>query len=241
MLTQFAKQKQEHTLLILVGGELRKGSKIVKSISEISGASVVPCYTAQHTEIERYIKKYLLEHGLTFEEELPSYIASLLYNNLLNVDNELHKLVLFSPKSKIYIKDAEKLYKQDSEIDFNKIGEYFCRRSYSTLSYVATHKNIIQILRAICYYMNKLIKVKLKIQSGQDIEKAISSLSPPLFFRDKNIFLKILSEMSIEKLISNLRGILSIEKKLKQGMLDDECAMQCIFRIMGSAQPDKSV
>ncbi len=222
----------EHTLVLFVGGELKKNSALVKCISEIKGAKVVPCYEAQPFEIEQYIKKYFQERNIFFKVDLPQYLASILGNNLININQELEKILLLPNLKEVSISDIEGLYTHDQSADFFKIGELFCTKDYDAISNIKNTTDIIQMLRAICYYINRLIKVKVCIENGQHLEKAILTLHPPLFFKSKNIFLSILNNVTAKSLYSKLSNMITIEKMVKQGILDSSAALQCVLHCM---------
>ncbi|MDZ5762312.1 DNA polymerase III subunit delta [Candidatus Cyrtobacter comes] len=225
-------QKMDQVMLLFIGGELKKNSAIVKCISETKNAKVVPCYEAQPFEIEQYIKKYLQERGMAFKRDLPPYLASILGSNLLNINQELEKILLLPQLKEVSISDIERLYIHDKGVDFFKIGELFCIKDYNAMSYIRNTTDIIQVLRAICYYLNRLIKVKACVNSGQNIDKATLALNPPLFFKNKETFLTILSNATAKSLYLKLENMLMIEKKVKQGILNGEAAFQCVLYYM---------
>ncbi len=219
-------------ILILIMEEIKKNSHI-KSLAENDNLSVViKCYKQDSSEVVRYIIGYLKEQKFTFDEAVPYIIQTSVPNNLLVVQNELEKLMLY----KIYTKqiskaDVEALVEKAGDPVMNKICYSFAiKEAQSFLENLDTAYNCglsyMYILRVLQIYFRRLLYIKTREQQGESLTLIIQSLQPQVWGELKKELIKLIHDLSSDYIETTLLQLVEIEIKCKKYSFNPECMVE---------------
>jgi DNA polymerase-3 subunit delta len=98
------------------------------------------------------------------------------------------------------------------------------------LSLTTSGTNMIGILRIVSRYFSRLYQVKLSISSGETIQKAMSELAPPVFFKQVDSFKKHVTSWSLSQLSDMIDTLLDMEIKSKKTNIGVELLVE--YKIM---------
>ena len=145
---------------------------------------------------------YLLQNKLKDFEGVSPYIINLICDNSnldrTKLNNELEKIIICFENKKIIKEDLEALLDARTNDDFNLlkdeaiIGNRKKTNEYLSDTIIEPDKDIYY-LSLINQRLTKLYQIKKQAKSG-GLEQAISNIKPPIFWKDKPIYLKQLEK-----------------------------------------------
>ena len=209
------------TAVTFVAGDIKKNSKIIKSIESISQSLIVPCYRPDHKGIIHIITNWLKSKMLIYENNLPQELAMIMPANRLLIEHELEKLAIYCNNQQLTISSVNDLftnYSAETSIDY--MASLFFKRNFRSflleLSKIdKKNYNNILIIRALQNYAMRLKQIKELLQSDYKLEEALETLIPPLFFKNKESFIEVIKLTKLEQINEYLYQLLMLESALK--------------------------
>ena len=137
----------------------------------------------------------------------------------IKLKNELNKIISFFIDKKINVKHLQQLLNISVNEDFDLLKDHALMGNISKTNKLLSDtilekdKNIMY-LNMIHSRLSKLQEF-IKISKNSKLEEAIKELRPPIFWRDKPIFLLQAKKWSVSKIKKILIEIYFIENKIK--------------------------
>ena len=199
---------------------LDKKSKIRNYFEKSEHTGAAPCYPDTDITIKKILQKKLKGfEGLTPENlNLISENCNL---DRTKLNNELNKIVIYFKNNKIENKELEILLNIKTNDDFNLLkNEALVGNKYKTNKLLSDtvldiEKNIFY-LSLINSRLNKLAEV-INLSKNTNLEKAITMLKPPLFWKDKPIFTAQVEKWSLKNIRKILEKTYKLEIEIKSG------------------------
>lgn len=193
-LSESGEVKPGQALVIVTAGDLTPKSSLRQLFESAKNLSAVPCYVDDPQALQRIVATRLNEAGYKFSHDIPAYIAQHCQGDRLIIKQEIEKLSLYmGDKKDITMDDVQASVGQVTESTLDDIchavadGNYtLAEKHYSK----AINQGIVPVavLRTLERYFLRIKKVRSKMKSGIDQEKAMQSLRPPIFFKNKSTF-----------------------------------------------------
>ena len=210
--------KLEDQEIYLFSEVLEKKSKLRKFFESSKNNGVVPCYSDNEISLKNIIQIRLKEYtGLTPE------IINIIFENCnfdrVRLNNEIDKMISCFIDKKIKREKLEFLLNLKTNEDFNILkdealsGDKVKTNSLLNETIFDPSKNI--------FYLNvinqRLIKLSEIYNYGKTAnhENAINMIKPPIFWKDKPIFLKQLKMWSASKVKKAMKMTFQLELKMK--------------------------
>ena len=201
--------------IYLFSGILEKKSKLRTFFENSDKSNIVPCYEDNEISLKRIIQQNLRDFkGITTEN-----VNIIIENCSLNrsrLKNELEKIRSFFLEKVLETEKLKKLLNLKTNEDFDKIKDAALlgrRKDTNKLlsnTLLETEKNIFY-LNSINQRLGKL----LEINNNSDIEKAVNSLRPPIFWKDKPNFISQAKIWDQSKIKLMMKNTYDIEIKVK--------------------------
>ena len=178
--------------LYFFSGLLDKKSKIRNYFEKSNNYGAVACYA----DNEISIRKLIFERLKGFEGLSGQNINLIIQNSNLDrikLKNELNKIVSYFQNKKIETKKLEILFDFKINENFNSLKDEALNGNKSKTNellsetIIESEKNIFY-LALINQRLNKLSET-LKITNNDNFEAAMNELRPPIFWKDKPIFI----------------------------------------------------
>ncbi len=201
---------------------LDKKSKIRNFFEKEKNYACVPCYP----DNEISIKKIIQEKLSGFDGVSP-FILNLIYENT-NLDriklyNELEKILVCFTNKKIDKESLEVLLNSSTNDNFNLLkDEAIIGNKINTNKYLAD--TMIEAEKGT-YYLNiinqRLINLYQLIKKANTttLELAVNEAKPPIFWKDKPIYIKQLQKWNSKKLKKILNDTYELEIRLKSNSI----------------------
>ncbi len=212
-------EKKNDQKIFLFSNVLDKKSKLRNYFEKSKSAAVVPCYEDTILSLKKIISKKLKNfNNLTLQN-----INIIIDNCSLNrtkLYNELNKILIFFENKKIDTNKLKLLLNEEENDDFNYLkdealsGNKFNTNKLISNTILEKDKSIFYI-SLINQRLLKLNDINHLKNENNNIESAINNFKPPIFWKDKPIFLNQAKKWNLKKINKILNKTYNIELTLK--------------------------
>jgi len=209
--------KLDQQKVFLFSEILDKKSKLRNFFEKSKDGAIVPCYQDNEISLKKIIQDKLIGFvGLNTENinlilESCNLDRSKLYN-------ELDKIVVLFKDKKIDIEDLSKLLNQRVNEDFDLIKDAALSGKKNVTNKLLSD-TIIEEEKTLFYINNinyRLNRIKdILSNNNKSLEKAIESVKPPIFWKDKPNFLIQAKKWNLKKISNILQTTFDLEIQFK--------------------------
>ena len=213
------KDSKENIKIILIAELLDKKSKLRSLFEKTSNLAAIPCYN--DTEIT--LRKLIQIELKNFKNLNPNTINMILnYSNLnrKTILNNIEKIKSYYEKRILSEDTLEILLNADRNEIFENIRDAALNGDKVKLNnllgnFTFANEDTYLYLNMINYRLIKLLDILKLNEDNQSIELTINKMRPPIFWKDKPIFLKLLKKWDKQGIIEALEYLGEVEKKMK--------------------------
>ncbi len=214
--------------IILFADILDKKSKLRSYFEKNNNLAIIPCYN--DTEIT--LRK-LIQFELRDFKNLNSNIINMIitYSNLnrKTVINNLDKIRTYFEKKIITDKELDTLLNIDKDELFENIRDAALEGNKHKLNsllgnFVFSNEDAHMYLNAINYRLLKLLEIHKKT-NGESFDVAINSIRPPIFWKDKSIYKKLLKTWDLSRVLEAVNYLSKIDNYIKKNSRLDKLTM----------------
>ena len=212
-------EKLENNKIYIFSEPLEKKSKLRNYYEKSETNLAVACYEDDQISLKKIITKKLKNfHNLS-----PNNINLILDScgtDRIKLYNELNKIVIYFDNKIIEEDKLEKLLNNRINEEFNTLkdaainGDKNMTNKLLSNTIIESEKNIFY-LAIINQRLNKLNELLENFEKDKNLEVALNKLKPPIFWKDKNLFLAQRKNWNKKKLITALKKIYEVELTLK--------------------------
>ena len=205
--------------IILVADLLDKKSKLRTLFEKETNLAIVPCY--KDTEIT--LRK-LIQNELKDFKNLNSNITNMILNysnlNRKTILNNIEKIKSFYEKKTVSENSLEILLNGDRNEIFENIRDAALEGNKIKLNnllgiFTFANEDTYLYLNMINYRLTKLLDIHKQNVVNNNFDLTISKMRPPIFWKDKPVYQKLLKKWDKQRIINALRYIGETEKKIK--------------------------
>ena len=210
----------ENEKIFIFSNTLDKKSKIRSFFEKTANVGVTACYPDNEISIRKIIEKNLKNYqGLT-----PQIVNIILQNTNLDrdkVNNEIEKIQSCFKDKKIDINKIESILNISENEDFNKLRDEALSGNKAKINRLLADTifekdNNVYYLNMINKRINRLNEIEnLKSNNRSNTESIISSLKPPVFWKDKPILIYQSNKWNKTKLKKALAKTYEVELSIK--------------------------
>jgi len=221
-------KENDNYFLIIKAGNISSQNKLIKYFEKSTGCILTPCYEENISKIENDISIIFKRHKILFTTNFISHLSSVFNTDSLTNKMELEKLDSFLINNKKVTETALlKLIINNEDINLNKIinsclnGQTRECLFYFEKIYEKTNSNII-LIRMFRKHFRTIEKILLSNQRGNSFLEAINVLKPPIFFKEKPVFLSQCRLWSLKKVNLVQKRLIDLELKIKIGLYPEK-------------------
>ena len=204
--------------IYLYGGILDKKSRLRSYFETEKNCDVVACYKDNEVSIKKIITNHLRDFSGVTSQVFSILLES---SNLdrVKLNNELIKIKTYFIDKKIKIEHLEKLLNLRTNDDFNIVkdnalkGNNLATNKLLSNTTLDNEKSTLY-LNLLNQRLNKLKDVA-NLKTSKNLTDAINSVKPPIFWKDKPIFLEQAKIWNNKKLKYALNRTSEIELRIK--------------------------
>ena len=187
-----AEKKLTDQKIYLFANVLEKRSKLRSYFEKSNNLGIVPCYNDNEITLKKIISKKLNNFKGVSPENI-NLIIDKCGSDRSKLNNELDKIITFFSNKTIDREKLEIILDPKINDDFNLLkdsalnGEKNKTNNLLSETVMETEKNIYY-LNIINQRLNRILEVNSLIKKN-GIETAVNSIKPPIFWKDKPVFL----------------------------------------------------
>ena len=202
--------------IYLFGNLLEKKSKIRNFFEKENNLDIIPCYKDNEISLKKIIEKELKNYkGLS--PSIINFINESTSFSRVKLKNELDKIKTYFVDTTINIDKLQKLLNLKEDDDFNDIknhainGDLKQTNNLLNTCILENEKSIFYIA-LINQRLKRLNEIDLK---NKNLEKIINEIKPPIFWKEKPMFLAQAKSWNKEKLNKAMSMTYLSEIKMK--------------------------
>ena len=212
--------------IFLFADILDKKSKLRNNFEKSNNYACIACYN----DNELTIKKLIFEKLKGFTGLTPENLNIIVDKSNLDrvkLDNEINKICSFYQNKKIETNSLNELLDSSVNDDFSILKDEALKgdkvRTNKMLrdTIIEADKNIFY-LNQINLRLTKLLEINKKNENNKNLEKSISDLKPPVFWKDKPNVLAQAKKWHSSKIRDMLNKTHDLELKIKSNSLIDK-------------------
>ena len=213
-----AEKKLTDQKIYLFADLLERRSKLRNYFEKSNKLGIVPCYNDNEMSLKKIITKKL-DNFKGLSTANINLIISKCGSDRIKLNNELNKIITFFTNKIIEQEKLEIILDPKINDDFNMLkdsalnGEKNKTNNLLSETLIETEKNIFY-LNLINQRLNRILEIK-EISKKKGMDTAINSIKPPIFWKDKPIFLNQVKKWNRIKIKNILNKTYDLEIKIK--------------------------
>ena len=204
--------------IILIADLLEKRSKLRTLFEKKTNLAIIPCYNDTDITLRKLVQNELKDF-----KNLNSNIINMILNysnlNRKTIVNNIEKIKTFYEKNILSEQSLEILLNSDRNEIFENIRDAALEGNKVKLNellgnFTFSNEDTYLYLNMINYRLIKLLDIH-KNSTNNNFDLTISKMRPPIFWKDKPIYLKLLKKWDKQRTIEAIEYVGEIEKKIK--------------------------
>ena len=177
--------------IILNSENLDKKSKLRFFFEKNKNLITIPVYEDNIKSLTDLAIKFLNQNNIKISRESLNLLVNRASGDRDNLKIELEKIYNYSISNKsIDLKTVEKLSNLAENYSVNELADSYLSRNKKNISKILNENNYsdedcIMILRTILNKSKRLINIIERYNESKNLETALSSTKPPIFWKDK--------------------------------------------------------
>ena len=190
-LEELIEKNPDDIKIILNSKNLEKKSTLRKICEKDKSIVCVPFYEDNNQTLNSIISIFFREKKIPVSQQLINVLVERSKGDRKNLKNELEKIENFSlGKKNINIEEIIKLTNLADNYDASElVDQSLAKNERKTIAILSENnysdEDNIMIIRTLLAKIKRLVKIYELIDEKNNIEQAISSYKPPIFWKDK--------------------------------------------------------
>ena len=186
----------EHIQFILNSTNLEKKSTLRKFFEKEKNIICVPFYEDNNQTLNSIISKFFRDKKIPISQQLINILIERSRGDRKNLNNELQKIENFSlNKKNITLQEITKLTNLADNYSASELVDHSLAKNTRKTVTILNENNYsdednIIIIRTLLAKLKRLIKIHELVNEKNNIEQAISSCKPPIFWKDKPLVIQ---------------------------------------------------
>ena len=210
---------KENIRIIIIADLLDKRSKIRNLFEKEKNFAIIPCYNDNDITLRNLVQNELKDFKNVNSNTINMIIS---YSNLnrKTIINNIEKIKSFYEKRILSEGSLEVLLNSDRNEMFENIRDAALDGDKKKLNdllgnFNFTNEDAYFYLNMINYRLIKLLEIHRQNINNSNYNNAINNMKPPVFWKDKPVFLKLLQKWDKQRVIGALEYLGKTEKKIK--------------------------
>ena len=206
---------------ILKSGILEKKSKLRNFFERNENLVIVPFYEDDVNSLSTIALNFIRKNNIKMSRESLNLIVNRANGNRENLKNDLEKIFNFSITNKnIDTENIIKLTNLSENYGINELADSYLEKNIKSTSKILnenifSEQDCVLIIRTILSKSKRLMNIIEIYNETKDLDKAIMSAKPPVFWKDKISVKKQVKTWELSELKNKIYKINDIESLIK--------------------------
>lgn len=213
--------EQFHNIICFTHTDALPPSGIRKFFEDQKDLASLGCYYDNENTIAKIILQQCAKHKKNIDEDALFYLKSHLKGDHQIIKSELNKLFCYTHDQGIITKDdILATLSRDLLASGDEMCIYFAKKEpkkfiHEVAKLKEQNKNEVLMIRALIRYYLNIYQVSLRVEDGENTDRATKTLYPPIFFKYVDDFKQILRKTSASDAINCLKHLQQAEINYK--------------------------
>ncbi|MFN6942143.1 MAG: DNA polymerase III subunit delta [Parvibaculum sp.] len=231
------------TIILVEGGDLKKGAPIRAAIEQGSAGMALPCYVDQARAIDGIIDEVLARDGLTIAADARQALKASLGGDRLASRSEIEKLALYARSDgRIEVAHVTEVIGDvsakslDDATDAILVGDIAAfDRAYS--GWVNAGNAPFQLVSAVMRQFQQLEMLRMAVDGGGSAASAVGAAKPPIFFSRRNTVERAVQRWTAAAIARGLDRLQATVLAMRtRAQLDEPTARQALLALAVEAR-----
>jgi len=215
-------RKEITAKIIIKSSNLEKKSKLRNLFEKEKNVICTPVYEDDSRSLNFIINNFLKDYKLSLSQEIKNILIERSNGDRINLKNELSKLKNLSiTKKKLSIEDVLKLSNLAENYSVFELSDNYLAKNSKKVSNILNENNYssddcILIIRTILNKSKRLLKIRNEVDNNKNIDQVISTIKPPIFWKEKEIVKKQAQSWSTNEVKDIIFKINDLEALVKK-------------------------
>ncbi len=219
---QLAEKKINDIYIILLADKLDRKSKLRSFFEKEKNLVCIPFYSDNYQSLFFILDNFFKKKKIKISQEIINLLINRANGDRQYLKNEINKIENFLlDKNKIELEEVLKLTNMIDKNSFSELVDYCLakneRRIFNMINENHfSNEDTIIIIRTFLSKAKRLLKINNELKSENNIDQAIASFKPPIFWKDKDLVkeqLKNYSMQNTKRLINSINNTELLIKK----------------------------
>jgi DNA polymerase-3 subunit delta len=230
------------SLTVVEAGDLPARSSLRKLAEASPAAAALPCYVEDEAGLSRALAAQIVEARKAIDPDAMRLLASSLVGDRMMARGELDKLLIYMGDSReITLVDVEAAVADSASLGLDDAIRAALDGNFTALDRCLVRLagegvGGVAILRVTQNYFRRLHLTRARLDGGASLDRALSQLQPPLFFKARDGFAADVERWSLARLQAMLDRLVDAEARSKRTGADDALlAADALFAVARAA------
>ena len=222
IIEELIEKEPQDVLFILNSTNLEKKSTLRKFFEKEKSIVCAPFYEDNNQTLNSIISKFFRDKGIPVSQQLINILIERSRGDRKNLKNELIKIESFSlNKKNVNLKEIIKLTNLADNYGASELVDHcLAKNTRKTVTILNennyTDEDNIIIIRTLLSKLKRLAKIYELVDEKDNIENAISSYRPPIFWKDKPLVIQQIRSWEKKEINNLIYGTNEIELLIKK-------------------------
>ena len=222
VLTELIEKNPKDILFILNSKNLEKKSTLRKIFEKEKSLICVPFYEDNNQTLNSIISQFFRNKKIPISQQLINILIERSRGDRKNLNNELEKIENFSlNKKSIELQEIIKLTNLADNYNASELIDHSLAKNTRKTNTILNENNYsdednIIIIRTLLAKLKRLVKIYELVDEKNNIDQAVSSFKPPIFWKDKPLVTQQIKSWDKNELKSLIYETNEIELLIKK-------------------------
>jgi len=222
VIEELIEKKSEDILFILNSKNLDKKSTLRKLFEKEKKIICVPFYEDNNQTLNSIISQFFRTKKIPVSQQLTNILIERSRGDRKNLNNELAKIESFSiNKKKINLQEIIKLTNLADNYSASELVDHSLAKNTRKTVTILNENNYadednIMIIRTLLSRLKRLVKIHELVDEKNNIDQAVSSFKPTIFWKDKPLVTQQIKSWGKEELKNLIYESNNIELLIKK-------------------------
>lgn len=230
-LLDFLKNIPDKSVVILITSDKDSSNKFLTKLSKLKNIEKIKCKPLKKKQLYRWISKTVKEKsGKTISQGAVSMLIERTDTNLLNLNNEIDKLILYGRgENEIQVHHIDKLVKNNIEHNVFKLIDCICTKNINDITQIVdrmfTYRvSVIKIIGALAWQLRRMLRAHILMDAGYKPYQVTKRLGVNRYFADK--FISQVNNFSLTDIKHAIKGLSYIDEQVKKSNIPEKLALE---------------
>ena len=212
--------------IILISTILDKKSKLRNLFEKDNDLVSIAFYNDKNETLFSISKSFFLKKKISISQESINLIVNRACGDRKSLNNELKKIESFLlNKNKVSIEEIYALTNLSENYSINELVDNCLAKNKQKTLYILNENNFsfedtIIIIRTFLIKTKRLMKLNQDLQINKNIDKAIVSFKPPIFWKDKELVKNQIKIWTLDRTHRLIEEINKVELNIKKNSIN---------------------